>query len=97
MQELLEQYAHLNAQKKAIESQLAELKDQIAEKLPEDGVKIEAGSFGWSHRKNWTYSPTVKALEGKLKDTKKKEEKSGKAVCKVSSSVRFTPKKESND
>jgi len=97
MQQLLTQYAEINAQKKAIEQQLAELRDQISEQLPEDGARIDAGTFSWSKRKTWTYSPTVKALEGKLKDTKKKEEKSGKATFEETTSLRFTPKKEDNE
>jgi hypothetical protein len=85
--ELMLEYSKLYQQKKEIENQLAELKEQID--VPEEKVVNDYGTFYSTSRTTWTYSGDVKALEGDLKNLKKKEEKSGKAKSEVKVSLAF--------
>lgn len=84
-----EEYAELDKQKKAIEARQKELKEILMDLVPQEGRKFEYGSFYYTTRKSWNYSADVKALEGDLKDLKKKEEKTGKATFTESKSLAF--------
>jgi uncharacterized protein involved in exopolysaccharide biosynthesis len=92
-QELVQRYAELDSQVKALKEEMDGIRDQIQEDLPEEGVKTPIGSFSWATRKTWSYSGKVKAMEADLKDLKSDEQSNGAAKFTETRSLKFTPPK----
>src|SRR3990167_1683930 len=87
---------------------LRELCLEEMQKEKVDQVKSDFGTFSITERKSWTYSPKVAKqekevksrydtlilpLENEVKELKKKEEESGVAKAKISSSLRYQASK----
>ncbi|WP_126146942.1 hypothetical protein [Synechococcus elongatus] len=91
----LDRYLFLDAQRQLIEDQLKELRASILAQFDPDVTSYgHAGmNFQRCERKTYTYSEAIAAREQQLKDDKKAEEKSGAAIAKVTTYLRVTPVK----
>ena len=90
------QLATIQAQRKVLEAQEAQLKVAIVTELVDQGVsKVENsyGKFTVSHRKSYTYSEAVEKLAERLKLAKVKEEQKGIAKASDTTYLTFTPNK----
>lgn len=80
---LLKEYAELDAKCRVLEDAKDILRSKILEGLmgqSMDHVKSEHGSFTVCVKRSWTYSPSVKKLEEKVKIAKDTEQKKGIAT-----------------
>ena len=93
------QYASIKSQIKDLEDKLKEIEPSIFKEVVDFGesVKKIVGTFTVFERKNYKFSETVNSFEKDMKDKitilKDEEIESGKAICEVSQSLRFTPAK----
>ena len=86
--------AKLQAKRKELEAQEAQIKLAIIEGMEASGelqVVTDYGKATISHRKTYTYTEAVQKLSEKLKLAKVKEEQSGKAKPKTTTYLTFTP------
>ena len=82
--ELLETYARIKRQIKALETEDEMVKGMVMEHMKEIGqekITTEYGYFDRQSRKNYKYSEAVKKLEDRIKKTKNKEIEDGIAEC----------------
>ncbi len=84
--ELIEEYARLKQEEKAVALRLEELKPQVFETLESTGLDREhpielssIGTFSLGVRRTWKYTPEVLKAEAILKAKKKEEEQLGTA------------------
>ena len=94
--ELMERYALLDSQMKALSNEKDELKVQIIKELIAEGVeKVETGlgKFTVSKLKSWTYPGYVEDANETYKTLKAKAEQTGEAKYVETESLRFTPAK----
>lgn len=82
----LNQYAELKKQEKELAAKLEELKPIVFKYLVDQGLNEETpmelpgqGTFTLGSRRKWVYSKTVEEAEGKLKEMKTDEERTGMA------------------
>lgn len=90
---LYKELATLQAQRKVLEAQEAQVKLQIIDAMEESGelqVVTEYGKATISHRTTYTYTEAVAKITEKLKLAKTKEEQSGKATAKETTYLTFT-------
>jgi 5'-deoxynucleotidase YfbR-like HD superfamily hydrolase len=86
-------YADIKSQIKDLQEQESKLKTEIEQAMDEaeiDEVKTDFGNFSYIEKTNYEYSDKVKQLDVKLKQEKKKEEKSGEATPTKKRYLRFT-------
>jgi hypothetical protein len=94
--ELMEQYALIDSQIKALTNQKDELKVQIVQDFIAQGIdKVETGlgKFTISKLKTWTYPGYVEDAKEAYKTLQAKAEQTGEASFSESESLRFTPAK----
>lgn len=95
--EIFQTLASLEAEKKALEAQIAIVRSQVQEELTNnelDRLEAEYGTFYLSKRKKWTYTDKVTTKEKALKALKKKEEESGVAQVEEVTSLNYRPVKD---
>lgn len=93
--ENIKKYEAIKLQIKALESELKVLEPEVVsalESIEEDQIETDNGKFYFTKRKTWTYSPAVKELESKVKETKKTEEETGVATATESKSLTYRAK-----
>lgn len=73
-------YADIQHQIDVLEEKKELLRKEIAEQLKDEGETFNFGTFFWTKKKKYTYSPEVVGLEAKIKETKKREEENGVAT-----------------
>lgn len=94
--ELFAEYADLKKQIADLEEIAESKRMQISAEMEKEGAdKVESdfGTFFFTTRKTWQYSPVVDAAVEGLKVLKKKEEESGAAKATESKSLTFKPTK----
>lgn len=90
---IFDEYAMIEAQIKALESQKDQLKPEIMKSMIEQGLeKVETavGKFSMGTRKVWTYPEVVKDLEDEFKKRKALAESTGEATYEEVDQLRFT-------
>ena len=95
--ELLQQYASLKLQEKAIAEQLAQLNHQVLKEIQDAGVdkvSAEFGTFSIGKRKNWKFSADVQIAEKEVEELKISEKATGKATAEEKPYVIFKNKEE---
>jgi len=93
MQNIYEEYALLDAQKKEITVKQDQLKAVILEGMNNEGeTKKETGmgNFSISRLKKWTYPEAISLMEIDFKAAKAKTESTGEATFVEKDSLRFT-------
>lgn len=97
---LFAQYNEIEQKIKALELEKDALKPKIEAFMNENSMgqaKTEFGTFFFSFRRKWSYTPEVKTLEKVLKEKKALEEQTGVATYTESKSLGFRTKKENED
>jgi hypothetical protein len=95
--DIYKQLATIQAQRKVLEAQEAEVKLAIMnemEKHEVESVTNKYGKFTYSARRSWIYSEAVDRMMEKIKLAKLKEEKRGIATPKITNYLTFTPNKQ---
>lgn len=90
--EVFENLALLEQNKKRLEAEIEVARTAVAEEMQKheaDKVESEYGSFFFTTRKKWKYSPMVEALEKGLKEQKKIEEETKVAIAEETKSLSF--------
>jgi hypothetical protein len=93
--ELFKRYSEIKNQIKALETEADEINEKVTTEMEADQVdKVESdfGSFYFTVRKTWKYSPKVDEMTEELKAQKKAEETDGTAVPTESKSLTFKSK-----
>lgn len=94
MKNLYKELATIQAQRKVLEAQEAQVKLQIIEQMEASGemqVVTEYGKATVSHRTSYVYSEKITAMAEKIKLAKVKEEQKGIATPSVTTYLTFTP------
>jgi len=92
MNTILEEYAVLESEIKALEVKKEQLRPLILKQMVESGSdKIETGlgSFSLSKLKKWVYPESVTAIGEEFKSAKAKAESTGEATYTETESLRF--------
>jgi hypothetical protein len=90
--ELYKELAELLRLQKEIDEKVTTAKTALLEKMQESGEEktvTEWGAFTLASRKSYTYSPTIKKMEGEVKLAKVKEEQDGTAEVKTTNYILF--------
>lgn len=105
MNNILEEYAVLESEIKALESKKEQLRPLILKQMIDSGndsLDIGIGKFVIAKLKKWTYSKNLVEFEAEikkeiadlndnLKAAQEKEKSNKEATCEESESLRFTP------
>jgi len=92
---LFQQYAKLEADRRAIEETQKELKTILLQSITQEGVDriaINEGTFSTFRQKQWKYSPEVEIAAKDLDNLMAEEKATGRASFKESISLKFYPK-----
>ena len=96
--ENLQQYAHLERQRREIEILQAEMRECILEELVAEGkekaVLRGEGAFTLFRRKTWKYSVGVDIARDQLEERRHDEQKDGTATYEEKVTLAFYPNKE---
>lgn len=90
----IQEYIQIKSQIKELEARKAEIEMDVLDELDsEGGVWLgREGKLSSYGKKVWEYSPTVTALQDRVKLRKKQEEQTGLAtIKKVTNVLMFTP------
>lgn len=85
-------FAELDAQIKTLETEKEALRPTIQAEMEAqriDQVKADYGTFFFTTRKTWKYSPKVEEMSTALKEQKKREEQDGTATAEEITSLSF--------
>lgn len=78
---IYEKYSKIQKQIDALEDKKEELRDEISKELPVDGIVNEFGSFKYTNKKKWEYTPGTVGLMDQVDTLKKREEMLKIAKC----------------
>ena len=93
MNTLYEEYAILNSQISELEDKKEQLREQIIERMKEEGedkVETPVGKFTIAKLKKWTYPEEVLAIGERFKTEKALAESTGEATYVEQDSLKFT-------
>ena len=102
IKDVLEEYADLKESEKQIKEKLSEINPVILSYMEDnkaEEVNLEnRGTFVLVTKRNWKYPAELEEKEKKIKEEKKKAERTGEAEYNESYYLKFSPiKKESNE
>lgn len=95
--DIYKQLATIQAKRKVLEAQEAEIKLAILNEMEQSDVESvtnKYGKFTYSARRSYIYSDAINRMMEKVKLAKLKEEKRGIATPKVTNYLTFTPAKQ---
>jgi hypothetical protein len=97
---LLEKYVKLEVEYKHLENKRMLLRQEILKGMEQEKtekIKTAFGSFTRAIRLAWTYTPVVEKIEEKLKITKLREQKQGKAKSRETAYLVYSLGKERDE